>query len=974
MTGPDIRPQPDVNHALCIKGIRRISRTISIYLIKSRAEFCDSRFVMEELSAMSRAIELIELSRRVASMAPIIDQINQQDLSSMRTDINMNRSHLLELLGSFERNDIERIIVQCIESGANASAVLKRLGTTDYSERMQFAFNLRAGLSGLDKQLSTFVLRWIQYVTLLPLNKPDPDLNSEHYSEVRQLLHRASEVCWKYLPLRHTRCFPPPANLRQPYGSAFLHLLTSNIPASDREACERNMKNHILTEIYSGKGQLSIHAQINDPALEKDIQRVFLWRLRDPYIGYQEAKACELRGSSFNWLFEASNDRDGNGTSFRDWATSSSSSHPTFWITGKPGSGKSILMEEIYERFSRSESLSRQTNIVSYFFVRDGPHQKGVRGLVQSILYQLLSKNPELIPLVAPSRWDTLVLFGEDPKPIDTAEFQQMLISTLRRHYSTIILVDGLDYCEETEGSCEIPELLGRLSTCPGVKACISSRPSPNLQSLIDGSPSLILDHCNNQDIEEYISSKIKTRLTIKRGIMISLSIEEQLIHELVMKAEGCFLWVAVVIDALQAPHADEHESDELLRYVRNVPKGLTELFRCLLDDLDASQPFIASALRFIATFDQPITPIRLALMEMPFPDFAVQRDISYVSRKELLGRSPESLRRIIGASRGLLRVVAPLNKHDFEVSDWDSRIALTHKTLKEFIRPDTIQGGQLDVVGLGDFAARYSAASLSILKISHIGELTLQSVLAEAIRCSYISMFAEREDEVHISHILDELEWTSHTLLASSHPVQSPWSDVETNHFTYYYEPIQQLMMEKMLSGMTYSPELGDKISAEIRMRAMSLCAKYSITGWTSLQNTMYRWPLCQGQVLFHECQRYQRDIKCNSPMLHGSDVERGKNYTAPFPSEGIERWNTGSTEGCDQSNPKSNMESIGAIHRDDFSPADDSDQISWESWSSAEFSLDDAHPLMALKKEATDAVFQGFIEYRKRQIQETE
>ncbi|KAK5631675.1 hypothetical protein RRF57_007389 [Xylaria bambusicola] len=128
------------------------------------------------LGVMSGAIQLVALVRRIASeiILPIQDtqQIDQQDVSSMKTDLDTIRDHLLTLQMNFEGNDVKRIILQCIESGENASAVLGRLGVADRSERLQSACSIRTGLLGLDRQLSVLALKWIQYVNLALLNKP----------------------------------------------------------------------------------------------------------------------------------------------------------------------------------------------------------------------------------------------------------------------------------------------------------------------------------------------------------------------------------------------------------------------------------------------------------------------------------------------------------------------------------------------------------------------------------------------------------------------------------------------------------------------------------------------------------------------------------------------------------------------------------------------------------------------------------
>ncbi len=58
--------------------------------------------------------------------------------------------------------------------------------------------------------------------------------------------------------------------------------------------------------------------------------------------------------------------------------------------------------------------------------------------------------------------------------------------------------------------------------------------------------------------------------------------------------------------------------------------------------------------------------------------------------------------------------------------------------------------------------------------------------------------------------------------------------------------------------------------------------------------------------------------------------------------------------------------------LHGQGSGPGDDSDNLSWESLSSGELSLEDDHPLLAFEAEVTQAVLQGFIEFRKKHTSE--
>lgn len=74
-----------------------------------------------------------------------------------------------------------------------------------------------------------------------------------------------------------------------------------------------------------------------------------------------------------------------------------------YWINGKAGSGKSTLMNYICEddrrlKYLKEWSPDRQLLTPSYFFWAAGSRQqKSVGGLLRSLIYQMLTKCPELV-------------------------------------------------------------------------------------------------------------------------------------------------------------------------------------------------------------------------------------------------------------------------------------------------------------------------------------------------------------------------------------------------------------------------------------------------------------------------------------------------------------------------------------------------------------------------------------------------
>ena len=789
-------------------------------------------------------------------------------------------------------------------------------------------------------------------------------------------------------------------------GPELLHLLTSNIPASSRELCEKGLKIDVLAEIYKGSGQLGPLPRGLDLAWEKNLQQRFLGRLRYPGIDDRKAEICDPYGTTCRWIFEPSVDAESSGAGFRNWL---SSSRPLFWITGKPGSGKSTLAKHIVNSVeysilqstdsaravSRTWNVASKANIASFFFSALGrPIQRSTAGLLRSLLFQILRQDPGVIPIVAPSRWEALQLFEEDPKPLDQVELRDMLVSVLGQHQEkspTFLVIDGLDECEDRGNNLEMLNLVRILTTCPGVKVCVTSRSLPQFSDIIDKTPSLTLEKCTKRDIENFITSSIDPQLLNILATGIGLDVKEKLVRELTARASGVFLWASIVLKSLQEKLTNGDASIDLLHYVNNIPSGLSELYASIFDRLNRSTPFVASILHFIALAPEPVSLLRLSFMEMSFPEFALAMEISPVSPEVLDAQSQNCRERVVFRSMGLLEVRWPERQHIVgkeTTSGCNALVSFVHYSVKEFF--EVAAASSLSTEGLGgnlDIAARYCAASLSILKISPAGGLAVHSISAEVVRCASAAILAREENEDDAIRILEDLEYTYRFLVegygsTTSCTDMAQWT--ACNAPCMHQVPIWELMPWSM-SDLTLL--LGDKKSTKLRQRAVSLCWRYGSAGKGEEYGEMDQWL------------GYQDDFHLGSPMSTEGGPTRVCCGTSPDESTAkLRGWSdmplaedaglcaTDITEGVSVASPENEVAIPPAQFEDRSSgvipfpsaveeygggnadPDDDDENLSWESLSSAGLSLDEDHPLMGFEAEVTQAVFQGFLQYRQK------
>lgn len=119
--------------------------------------------------------------------------------------------------------------------------------------------------------------------------------------------------------------------------------------------------------------------------------------------------ANEAHEKTFEWILQPR--QSGDETQWSDFVKWLREGDDLFWVTGKPGSGKTTLMKFIYDNPATLEHLSFWAKdtplyIAGFFFWWAGTkEQKSEEGLLRALLYSLLQQMPVLVSYVFPSQW-----------------------------------------------------------------------------------------------------------------------------------------------------------------------------------------------------------------------------------------------------------------------------------------------------------------------------------------------------------------------------------------------------------------------------------------------------------------------------------------------------------------------------------------------------------------------------------------
>ena len=177
-----------------------------------------------------------------------------------------------------------------------------------------------------------------------------------------------------------------------------IHLIKSKVIKIDGSGIWRGLENDEMQLLAAKVAELSM--------LEKDFMKedAILSTLDFEQRPIRHEAVPEAHQRTFRWIFESQHMAHAVGTgNFSEWLEEGNG---FFWISGKPGSGKSTLMKFITDA-PNTESLltkwarTKQVLLASHFFWSAGsPIQRSQEGLLRTLLYNILIQVPKLIPSV----------------------------------------------------------------------------------------------------------------------------------------------------------------------------------------------------------------------------------------------------------------------------------------------------------------------------------------------------------------------------------------------------------------------------------------------------------------------------------------------------------------------------------------------------------------------------------------------
>ncbi|KAH8723590.1 hypothetical protein GQ44DRAFT_620065, partial [Phaeosphaeriaceae sp. PMI808] len=394
------------------------------------------------------------------------------------------------------------------------------------------------------------------------------------------------------------------------------------------------------------------------------------------------SSVSEAHHQTFGWVFREEFDFEYQGTgNLLSWLQDGSG---IFWVSGKPGSGKSTLMKFVIDHPQTLPALSswsspKPTYIANHFFWSAGtPMQRSWQGLLQTLLYEIFRQMPDLIEVTCTERW---------PNTIEQLNHNAWQLPELRRTLQRIsdqkeisakfcFFLDGID---EFEGDhLEFCTVLRGLSNSSHLKFCVSSRPWNVFEDSFgrDASSKLYVNKFTRNDIHSFVKCSLEEHPRWKE-LKAEVENSEWLINEITERAAGVFLWVFLTTRQLRNGLSEYDSFSDMRRRLENIPTDLENFFKQILESVE---PFyhekMATTLQLALAARQPLRAVIYNLHDEEYEDeeYALKAPLQPLEESTAALMHTQTTRRLSGRCRGLLEV------HNHKVE-------FLHRTVMDYLR-----------------------------------------------------------------------------------------------------------------------------------------------------------------------------------------------------------------------------------------------------------------------------------------------
>lgn len=353
-------------------------------------------------------------------------------------------------------------------------------------------------------------------------------------------------------------------------------------------------------------------------------------------------------------------------------------------LKGKPGSGKSVLMNWALGRY---ESLRADTSqgplILSFFF--DARHSEPLNYTLEGFYRSLLSQILSLIPYRAAhkvlanssrpgkdEKWDIIILKDIILQLLAFVEGQRI-----------VLFLDALDECQENEqydlqNTADTLEFLKKLLHLDAhIQICLSIRNETILEEFFDSPYVLDIQAHNQPSIKKYLA------LELQKSKHLRPQFQTKLRSLLFSRSSNMFLWASLVVSDIKTAARSKEREDEILERVNETPKELNELYETMLRHANLGKR--EEALKLMQLVQVAVRPLTLAEIRsaLYFSDDQFDERFSHLTTEDFSHNIHE-------LSGGLIELYSPSFFRDARSpagKDPTRAVQFIHVSVRDFIR-----------------------------------------------------------------------------------------------------------------------------------------------------------------------------------------------------------------------------------------------------------------------------------------------
>ncbi|RSL95589.1 hypothetical protein CEP52_011964 [Fusarium oligoseptatum] len=456
-----------------------------------------------------------------------------------------------------------------------------------------------------------------------------------------------------------------------------------------------------LYDIF-GKPSLDPEHKLDPPSFQKgQLVNRLLHSLSFEEIHDRHERIPDAFARTFEWIYQPPKP-GATWASFVHWLKHEDG---VFWITGKPGSGKSTLMKMIHDEKRTVDALDEWANgsrliTAGFYFWNSGEEvQMSLEGLIRTLLYFIATKCKEIVPDLFPDRWEVLSLFDQD----DRRWMWEECVTTFKRladtkfsKYRFFFLIDGLD--EFGGDHKNLLKMLQAMVQSPHIKICVASRDWPVFQEAFSRKPNLLLQELTTQDIEIYIRSKFEQNNDFRAIQENEPTFGDELLSEVAQRSSGVFLWVQLVVQSLLDGICNADRISDLRARLDELPQDLESLFQKIFDSMEPRYQRHAAELFRIHRVHGSVSGLRLSFAdEEKAATWRMPVTSKALTASEIIFRVNQMKRRVDSRTKGLLEMdnwrsaIQSLSEAEVDLSEQfhltsQCQVQYLHRTVKDFV------------------------------------------------------------------------------------------------------------------------------------------------------------------------------------------------------------------------------------------------------------------------------------------------